>query len=131
MSSIPFWFNDPSILLNKEHIHKIWPNPDMKYKEKLNAITRLVIILSILGYVLTNSYKMLLSCLFTLGIIVMLYKTHNKNAVEEYLYAVENIGESPANSPLLEKDPFHHTPMMSATYRGHAHIVKYLLSVKI
>ena len=53
-----------------------------------------------------------------------------KNAVEEHLYAVENIGESPANSPLLEKDPFHHTPMMSATYRGHAHIVKYLLSVK-
>ena len=53
-----------------------------------------------------------------------------KNAVEEHLYAVENIGESPANSPLLEKDPFHHTPMMSATYRGHAHIVKYLLTLK-
>ena len=52
-----------------------------------------------------------------------------KNAVEEHLYAVENIGESPANSPLLEKDPFHHTPMMSATYRGHAHIVKYLFFI--
>jgi hypothetical protein len=52
-----------------------------------------------------------------------------KETVEDHLYAVENIGESPANSPLLERDPFQHTPMMSACYRGHTHIIEYLLSV--
>jgi hypothetical protein len=50
-----------------------------------------------------------------------------KEVVEEHEYAVENIGESPANSPMLIKDPFMHTPMMSATYRGHTEIVDFLL----
>ena len=53
--TIPFWFNDPSILLNKKHIFVIWPNSFMTYEEKLNAITRLVILLSVCGYILTNS----------------------------------------------------------------------------
>ena len=39
--SIPFWYNDPSILLNKKHIFSIWPSSCMEYNERMNAITRL------------------------------------------------------------------------------------------
>ena len=52
--SIPFWYNDPSILLNKKHIYSVWPSSCMEYNERMNAITRLVIILTVIGYVLTN-----------------------------------------------------------------------------
>ena len=41
--SIPFWYNDPSILLNKKHIYSAWPSSCMEYNERMNAITRLVI----------------------------------------------------------------------------------------
>ena len=32
--SIPIWYNDPSILLNKKDIFSIWPSSCMEYKRK-------------------------------------------------------------------------------------------------
>jgi len=77
------WFNDPSILLNKSQIIQIWPSRQMSRNEKINSITRLVIILSILGYLLTNSANFFLSGLVTLGVIVFLYyakETHKSSS---------------------------------------------------
>ena len=77
--TIPFWFNDPSILLNKKHVFVIWPNSFMTYEEKLNAITRLVVLLSICGYILTNSQNILITSLITIICIVMLHKMKLKD----------------------------------------------------
>ena len=41
-----FWLNNPNILLNKEYITDVWPTENLDYPEKLNAITRLIILLS-------------------------------------------------------------------------------------
>ena len=32
--SIPIWFNDPTILLNKEHILELWPTTNMCYERE-------------------------------------------------------------------------------------------------
>ena len=77
--TIPFWFNDPSILLNKKHVFVIWPNSFMTYEEKLNAITRLVILLSVCGYILTNSQNILITSLITIICIVFLHKMKKKD----------------------------------------------------
>ena len=50
----PFWLNDPTILLNKNELYQIWPNTDMSLEQKLNSISRLVIILSLFGYLRTE-----------------------------------------------------------------------------
>jgi hypothetical protein len=57
--STQFWINDPTILLNKDYIFELWPSSDMYYEQKLNSITRLVILISILGYILTMSIKII------------------------------------------------------------------------
>ena len=44
----PFWLNDPTILFNRNKIGELWPTPNMSSNDKLNAVSRLVIILSIL-----------------------------------------------------------------------------------
>jgi hypothetical protein len=81
MSSTPFWFNDPSILFNKDIITKIYPEKMMSSNEKLNAITRLVILLTILGYLITEKYKIVVTGLVTLASIVFLhYIQRNKEA---------------------------------------------------
>ena len=49
MSDI-FWISKPSILIDKTQISQIWPKPHMSYVERLNAITRLTILLTVLGY---------------------------------------------------------------------------------
>ena len=47
--STPFWASEPSILFKKEEILSIYPTDTMNFEEKLNAITRLVLLLTLLG----------------------------------------------------------------------------------
>ena len=69
-----FWSNDPTILLNKDYILQLWPSPKFSYEENLNAISRIVIILTILGFLITMSKNLLLVGLITLFLIFVLYK---------------------------------------------------------
>ena len=68
------WSNDPTILFNKEYIFELWPTTNMSYEQKLNAITRLIIIITILGFILTSSTRILIVGLITIGLIFVLYK---------------------------------------------------------
>ena len=80
-----FWFNEPTILFQKDKIANIWPLRGMTTDEKLNAITLLVIILTILGFLLTKTIKILITGIVTLVAIVILYKAEilntNKNKI--------------------------------------------------
>ena len=69
----PFWLNNPNILFKSDELCKIWPSNDMSFEAKLNAMTRLVIILTLVGYLLTKNSKIILSGIVTLGAIVLLY----------------------------------------------------------
>lgn len=72
--STPFWTNDPTILLNKDNITELWPLKSMYYEQKLNAISRLVIILTIFGIAFTGSLRFLTIGILTLGLIFVLWK---------------------------------------------------------
>jgi hypothetical protein len=69
----PIWLNNPLILLNNKSILEIWPKPTMTVEEKINAITRLIILLTILGYFITMDTKILLISSVTLAILLLLY----------------------------------------------------------
>ena len=51
----PFWLNNPNILFKSDEISHIWPTSDMSFEDKLNSITRLVILLTIAGYLITKN----------------------------------------------------------------------------
>ena len=68
-----FWTKDPTILFNSEHISKLLPQSNMTTEEKLNSITRLVIILTILGYLITQTIKIVVTGLIIIGVIIFLY----------------------------------------------------------
>jgi len=74
------WFTTPSILLKKEYITQIWPTKNMSRDEKLNAISRLVIILSVLGFLVTQNYNFFLTGFITLGVIAILFYSREKNS---------------------------------------------------
>ena len=47
----PFWLNAPSILLHPATtFFNIWPSKNMDKNEKLNSITRMIIVLTLLGF---------------------------------------------------------------------------------
>ena len=77
-----FWTKDPSILFKSEYIFQLYPLSSMSPEEKLNAITRLVILLTILGYLFTQTYKIIITGVITLGVIILLYNVNKNKAVE-------------------------------------------------
>ena len=80
--STQFWINQPSVLLDRDDIADLWPMPLMSVEQKLNAITRLVFLLTILGFLVTNNINIIFTGLITLAIFVILYKTqYNLNSV--------------------------------------------------
>ena len=83
--SIQFWTNDPTILLNKDFIFELWPTPNMCYNQKLNAITRLIAILTILGFAVTMSVKILFVGVATIAAIFALYKMQKQKITPQIL----------------------------------------------
>jgi hypothetical protein len=73
-----FWSSNPAILFNKNYIFELWPTQNMCYEQKLNAITRLIILITIAGYVLTFSTRILIVGILTLLGIFVLFKINNK-----------------------------------------------------
>ena len=85
-----FWFKNPLALLNKDEITELWPTENMTLSRKLNSISRLVIILTVIGVLLTGSVKILVTSIVTLFVLVILYKTQyekeEKEQIKEEVY---------------------------------------------
>lgn len=121
----PFWLNEPTILFNKKHITEIWPNQNMTNMEKLNAISRFVIIASLLGYLITLNIGLIFICIVTLAVIAILYHVQsNKNKQdaikkEKEQDAPPKAKEGFINSILYNElkndytNPQQHNPMMN------------------
>jgi hypothetical protein len=83
--AIQFWSNEPTILFNKEYIFELWPTANMCYEQKLNSISRLIILLTILGYILTMSKKILVVGILTLLGIFILYSMRKQKVTKGML----------------------------------------------
>ena len=67
-----FWLQDPTVLFNNAGITQIIPTSDMDREARLNAMSRLIIVLTLLGYLITLSYSVLLLGVISLAGIAIL-----------------------------------------------------------
>lgn len=77
-ASVPVWFEDPLVLMKHNQMTQLWPQDSMSRNEKINAISRLVILLTILGYALTRSIMYVVTGIATLSILGVLFFTSKK-----------------------------------------------------
>jgi hypothetical protein len=115
-----FWLENPNILLNKNYISEIWPNNDFDLARKLNAITRIIIIMAILGYFLTKSIYIPVSAIVSLLVLVIIYKSkkQTKTQTKEGFLSNSNNPVNPVNGlkKILEKEftmPTKKNPVMN------------------
>lgn len=80
--TIPFWSEDPNILLNKDHITELFPTENMSFTQKLNAITRLVIIMTILSFLYSKSMRIVGIGALSILAIFLLYFAYEKTKKE-------------------------------------------------
>ena len=93
----PFWSNEPTILFNTDNILQLWPQPSMSFEAKLNAISRFVIVLSVLGFVFTMRPHFLVIGAITLAIILSLYRYRKQTIVKGLTENFDNQNESKKN----------------------------------
>jgi hypothetical protein len=72
---VPFWSNDPTVLFNKDYILEIFPTTDMYYEQKLNSVTRLIIVISLLGYFFSRTIRIPIAGLSMIAVIYFIFKS--------------------------------------------------------
>jgi hypothetical protein len=98
-----FWSSEPTILFNKDYIFELWPTESMCYEQKLNAISRLIILLSILGFIVTGNLRIMVVGIVTMGVIYFMWtKNVGKNGKEGFK---EKDQGALVNAPDLTTDP--------------------------
>jgi hypothetical protein len=69
------WYKDPKVLIEKAKVLELWPAPEMTFAEKINAMVRLIIVLTIAGFVLTKAIRIIIVGIITLAVLSFLYYT--------------------------------------------------------
>lgn len=85
------WLKNPLILFQSKDIFKIIPNNLMSIEEKINTVTRLIIYITIIAYMLSNSLNIIFGGLIACAGLMLYYnlihssnnKSHIKNVIKE------------------------------------------------
>lgn len=78
--NIPFWSDDPNVLLKKEYIFEFFPTENMTYEQKMNAISRLIILLAIIGFLFSRNLRLIIILVILLSSIFLLYNYQKKES---------------------------------------------------
>ncbi len=93
---IPFWSENPNVLLNNDFLFEFFPVEKMSFEQKLNAISRTVVLLTLMSFFYTKSVRILVIGIISLFFIFMLYKS-KKIEKDEINKKKEGFTESPAD----------------------------------
>jgi|UniRef100_A0A6C0JCX4 hypothetical protein len=68
-----FWTKNPTNLIDQDEIRHLWPNNNNGFDSNLNALTRLVILLSVIGFIMNRSFWNLTIGLISIFMIILFY----------------------------------------------------------
>jgi hypothetical protein len=69
-----FWAQNPNVLLSNAGILEFFPIDSMSYNQKLNAISRVVIVLTVISFICTRNLRLLFIAIMTMIAIYFLHK---------------------------------------------------------
>lgn len=106
MSNV-IWINKPSILINEKYIHEIYPKSNMSKFRKINAVTRLIILLTILFLITTYKVSYLISGIVSLVLIYIITSNNKKEGfkMKKEKTKKELYVDNPLNNVLPGDDP--------------------------
>ena len=81
--SIPFWGVNPNVLIDSSTALEFFPIESMTYEQKLNAISRMVLLLTVITFLYTKSYRLLAISAISLLAICLLYYAHQQTCGKE------------------------------------------------
>lgn len=110
--NIPFWSENPNILFHPQYLYEFFPTMGMSYSQRLNAVSRMVVILTILALVFSgNPLRTAIFGLISLASVYFMYRFYflerernedRKKNVETFESTLDS-SNSPAIAALTEK----------------------------
>ena len=116
--SIEIWLQNPTLLFNQDKLGLLWPTSNISLEEKINAITRLIILLTIIGYLITLRPNIILIGSVALISILLIYSLQNKKK-ESFVNNLTNTGALLSNPLFYEmnrdnfEEPTKDNPLMN------------------
>jgi hypothetical protein len=112
-SSPPFWSTNPNILFSQKYLFDFFPTKDMSPNQQLNTITRLVIVLAVIGFFITRNNRIIITAIVTIIAIYVYYKNTQPSKtgeegfdyLEKYINPTSQIIENPAPSESVFQNP--------------------------
>lgn len=75
---IPFWSENPNVLFQQKYLFEFFPVDEMTYNQKLNTVSRTIIVLVLLSFIFTRNFRLLIIGAITLGAIFLMHFYHEK-----------------------------------------------------
>jgi hypothetical protein len=105
---IQFWSENPNILIQPQYISELFPTSNMTYEQQLNALTRLILLVSITLLIYSPKFSVVVVCIIMLGTIFVvhqsnLFNTNTKKvrfSTEESFSLNDNISDNPLLNPI-------------------------------
>jgi hypothetical protein len=79
---IQFWSENPNVIFNPEYIFEFFPTDNMTYSQKMNAATRTLLLLTAIGFIITQSIRLLIVSAITIFTIYVVYSETQKSKIK-------------------------------------------------
>ena len=102
-----FWLDDPTILLKNNKMTQVIPSNHYSLNENLNALTRIVLFVSLVGLIVFKHYIIIILAFIIIGLIIIYHRYNlNKEYFHDYSeingYTDVDISKNPFNNSLLK-----------------------------
>ena len=114
--TMPFWSENPNVLFDPNHILEFFPIEPMSYNQKLNAVSRIVIILTIAGFAISQNFRLIIVSAITMGAIYMIHHYHEKEMEKTESKRVTIKDKENFENPTLDYLDKKHIPHSSALF---------------
>ena len=95
--SIPFWSKNPNVLFQQAYLLEFFPTECMTYDQKLNAITRSVLLLTLISYVFHQNSRLLAISSITILAIFLLHFAHENEMTQKRAKKLEGFQDKIQN----------------------------------
>lgn len=107
MNSDPFWATQFNILYDKDRMVEFFPTSDMSKYEKLNAITRFAIYISIILYIIYRKVNIFFIAFIVMFILYIVFYNQQKEEItnqEQFETEIKNNLNIDPNTPIKVND---------------------------
>jgi len=92
---VEFWTENPNVLLNPSYVAELFPAGNMSHNQKLNAITRMIILLTMAMFFSLRTFRSILFGAISIGVVYLVH----------YYYALDKT-KSAASAKRMSEEGF-------------------------